>query len=225
MDRRTKTLNKFFCFFLLLFMIGMGTSKESEARADLTPAQVVVELLNTVKMIKKSDPDQNILLTSEEIRRNSELSHHVNQMMDIEAISADALWKEWGKQGHQARKTFVEVFSRLLAKVAYTHAGKFIRDLNVSVRKNKVRKTKAMVYLSVVHEEEGRIDIDFKLVHLENSWLVRDVYLDGVSLARNLRTQILKIIREHSFEELLTRMRKKIVEKDTEDLKDITGRN
>lgn len=206
-------------------MVGMGTSEESEAKADLTPAQVVVELLNTIKMIKKADPDQNILLTPEEIKRNSELSHHVNQMMDIEAISAYALWKVWETQGPQRRNIFVAVFSELLAKVAYTNAGKFIRDLNVSVRKNKVRKNKAMVYLSVVHEEEGRIDIDFKLVYLKNSWQVRDVYLDGVSLARNLRTQVLKIIREHSFEELLTRMRKKIVEEDTEDLKDITGRN
>jgi phospholipid transport system substrate-binding protein len=69
------------------------------------------------------------------------------------------------------------------------------------------------------------VDIDFKLRQAGDSWVVEDVLLDGVSLARNLRTQCQKIIRENSFQELLSRMRKKIREGDKEDLKDVTGRD
>ena len=71
---------------------------------------------------------------------------------------------------------------------------------------------------------EGRIDIDFKLIPVEEKWLLRDVYLDGVSLVRNLRTQCLKIIRENSYEELLNRMKKKIREADTATVSEVTGR-
>jgi hypothetical protein len=53
---------------------------------------------------------------------------------------------------------------------------------------------------------------------------VEDVMLDGVSLARNLRTQCQKIIRENSFQELVARMRKKIVERNADDLKEVSGR-
>ncbi len=81
-----------------------------------------------------------------------------------------------------------------------------------------------MVYTSVIHEEEGRIDIDFKLLSASTSWVTVDVYLDGVSLVRNLRTQCLKIIRDYSFDELLSRMQKKIDERDTANLKEVTGR-
>ncbi len=84
-----------------------------------------------------------------------------------------------------------------------------------------------MVYTTVIHKEEGRIDIDFKLMQVKDKdvWMVIDVYLDGVSLARNLRTQCLKIIRDHSFEELIVRMTKKIEERETAHLKEVTGRN
>ena len=57
-----------------------------------------------LNMIKKSGSDQNILLTPEEIRRNSALSLHINQLMDIEAISSYGLWKDWGKLGPQGVK-------------------------------------------------------------------------------------------------------------------------
>ena len=82
-----------------------------------------------------------------------------------------------------------------------------------------------MVYTTVIHKEEGRIDIDFKLMRVHDGWTVIDVYLDDVSLARNLRTQSLKIIRDHSFEELISRMTKKIKERDAAHLKEVTGRN
>jgi hypothetical protein len=45
-----------------------------------------------------------------------------------------------------------------------------------------------------------------------NTWLVRDIILDDVSLTRNLRSQCQKIITEHSYAELLRRMRDKLSE-------------
>ncbi|MFP3870790.1 MAG: phospholipid-binding protein MlaC [Syntrophobacteria bacterium] len=206
-------------------LLAVGMSRVSEAQAKLTPTQVVVDVLDTVKEIKKSDADESVVLTPEERKRNGQLSRRVNSMLDIRGISEYALVQHWEEQDPQGRTTFVSLFTELLEKVAYTNAGTFLQDLSVSVRKEKVLSDKAMVYTSVFHEEEGRIDIDFKLCHLEDSWLVQDIYLDGVSLARNLRTQCLKIIRDHSFQELLARMREKIEEEDTEDLKEVTGRN
>lgn len=224
-SQKNKAVKTFFVFSLVLFAIEMGTRNGSEAQANLVPRQLVKKLLDTVKRIKKSEPDEHILLTPEDERRNGELSRQINQMLDIEGISAYALWREWEKRSAQERDMFVDLFTMLLERVAYTHAGKFMRDLTISVHKEKVLKNKAMVYTSIYHEEEGRIDIDFKLLQNEKGWLVQDVFLDGVSLARNLRTQCLKVIREHSFQELLSRMRKRIEEEGAEELEEITGRN
>jgi phospholipid transport system substrate-binding protein len=195
------------------------------AQASVTPSTVVTELYSTVKQMKKEEPDKNIILTAADVKRNTELGQRVDRLLDIEGISAYALWQHWNSRGAQDRRNFVSTFTEVLEKVAYVNTSKFLQDLEVSVHKEKVVSDKAMVYTSIVHEKEGRVDIDFKLHQAGDSWVVEDVFLDGVSLARNLRTQCQKIIRENSFQELLARMRKKINEKDTEDLKEVTGRD
>jgi phospholipid transport system substrate-binding protein len=219
-------IRRFTCLFILFCLIASSRTATAFPTPQ-TPARFVLALLSTVKQLKKSDPDKKIILTSEDKKRNGELGRQINQMVDLNGISKYALQKHWSVLDDQQRKAFVELFTELLAKVAYPNAGKFLSELEVSVRKEKKRNQKVMVYTSVIHKEEGRIDIDFKLASPESTdstWIVLDVYLDGVSLVRNLRTQCLKIIRDNSYEELLNRMKTKIATADTSDLKEVTGR-
>lgn len=193
------------------------------APASVGPSKVVEDLLGTVKKIKKAENDT--ALTPAEQRQNSELSKEVHKSLDIEGISAYALHDHWNKRSPQEKRAFVETFTTLLEKVAYTNTGKFLKDLDPNIKKEKILGKKAMVYTSVIHEKEGRIDIDFKLRQASTSWVVDDVILDGVSLVRNLRTQCLKIVRDDSFQELLRRMREKIEKTEVdEDIDEITGR-
>jgi phospholipid transport system substrate-binding protein len=211
------------CLFGIFGFAPVGDSAKA-AQAGPAVSPFVINLIETVKQVKKHDPDKNRVLTEQERARNQELAGQINRMLDIDFISTYALLSYWEKLEDQDRKRFISVFTELMSKVAYPNAGKFLEDLQVTVRKEKVIGQKAMVYTSVVHRDEGRIDIDFKLQQASSSWEVVDVYLDGVSLARNLRTQCLKIIRDHSFQELIDRMKKKIEERDTAQLKEVTGR-
>lgn len=216
-------LLKTFTWLLFIFILhsnAIPTPQEQE-----TPARLVIRLFKTVKQLKKADPDKNILLSPAEDKKNRELAVVLNRLLDIRYISSYALMKHWDNMADQDRQLFVSVFTDLLSKVAYPNAGKFLKDLEFSIRREKKIRKKVMVYTTVIHKEEGRIDIDFKLRLVRDVWMVIDVYLDGVSLARNLRTQCLKIIRDHSFEELIARMTKKIEERETAHLKEVTGRN
>ena len=69
-----------------------------------------------------------------------------------------------------------------------------------------------VVPLTVVHEKEGEVDIDFSLKHTETGWQVVDVILDGVSMRNNLRSQFYKILKKNDFKELVRRMKKKLKE-------------
>ncbi len=209
----------------LLFIFILHSNAAFASQELETPSQLVHRLFKTVKQIKKADPDKNILITPAEDKKNRELAVVLNRLLDIGYISRYALMKHWDNIPDQDRQLFVSVFTNLLAKVAYPNAGKFLRDLEFSIRREKKIRNKVMVYTTVIHKEEGRIDIDFKLMQVRDVWMVIDVYLDGVSLVRNLRTQCLKIIRDHSFEELIARMTKKIEERKTAHLKEVTGRN
>ena len=212
---------------LFIFILHTNAALASQSQGQETSSQLVHRLFKTVKQIKKADPDKNILLSPAEDKKNRELAVVLNRLLDIRHISRYALMKHWDNMADQDRQLFVSVFTDLLSKVAYPNAGKFLKDLEFSIRREKKIRKKVMVYTTVIHKEEGRIDIDFKLMQVkdEDVWMVIDVYLDGVSLARNLRTQCLKIIRDHSFEELIARMTKKIEERETAHLKEVTGRN
>jgi phospholipid transport system substrate-binding protein len=209
------------CAILTLLVPGVPL-----VRAEVTPTQVVGELLDKVKQIKKADPNKNIALNAEEQKQNASLSRQVNKILDIEGISAFALQDQWSKRSADERRAFVNLFTSLLEKVAYTNTAKFMKDLTASINQEKIVGGKAMVYTSVMHQKEGRVDIDFKLRKAASGWLVEDVQLDGVSLVRNLRTQCNKIVRENSFQELLRRMKRKLDgDEDTDkDLEDITER-
>ena len=214
-----------FTWLLFIFILHANAALASQAKE--TPSQLVHRLFKTVKQIKKADPDKNKLLSPAEDKKNRELAIELNRLLDIGHISRYSLMKHWDNISDQDRQLFVSVFTDLLAKVAYPNAGKFLKDLEFSIRREKKIRKKVMVYTTVIHKEEGRIDIDFKLMQVKDKdvWMVIDVYLDGVSLVRNLRTQCLKIIRDHSFEELIARMTKKIEERETAHLKEVTGRN
>jgi phospholipid transport system substrate-binding protein len=195
------------------------------APPESVPKDMVQVLLSKVKAMRKAAPDENIFLTPEQVQRNEALAVEINRMLDIDYIGAYALLDYWKKLNEKDQGRFLSTFTELLSKVAYPNAGKFLEDLEIKIRKEKILKKRAMVYTSVIHEEEGRIDIDFKLLATSTTWVIVDVYLDEVSLVRNLRTQCLKIIRDHSFDELCLRMQKKIDERDTANLKEVTGRN
>jgi len=195
------------------------------ALAGAAPSETVERLLETVRGIKKEGKESQGGLTAEDSRRNEQLSERANTILDIEGISAYALQDHWKRQSAANRRAFVDLFSTLLASVAYPNTSDFLGDLEVEIRKEKVIEGKAVVYTSVFHRKEGRVDIDFELRSHGSGWLVEDVLLDGVSLARNLRTQCLKIIRDHSYSELLRRMRSKIENRDSEDLKEVTQRD
>ena len=69
-----------------------------------------------------------------------------------------------------------------------------------------------MVPITIVHEKEGEVDIDFKMKQSTKNWLVVDVILDGVSMRNNLRSQFYKILKKNDFNELIRRMEKKLKE-------------
>ena len=71
-----------------------------------------------------------------------------------------------------------------------------------------------VVPLTVVHEKEGEVDIDFRMKKDSENWRVVDVILDGVSMRNNLRSQFYKILRKNNFKELVRRMQK--IVKDTQ---------
>jgi cell division septation protein DedD len=67
----------------------------------------------------------------------------------------------------------------------------------------------AAVHSVLLTRAGGELPIDYRLVRRESDWLVRDVVVDGVSLAANYRVQFERVLQLGSYDDLLARLRDK----------------
>ena len=57
--------------------------------------------------------------------------------------------------------------------------------------------------------------MDYRLIKKDGRWNAYDIIHDGVSLAKNYRSQFDKIIRSDSYDELVTRLRNRAIADDS----------
>jgi phospholipid transport system substrate-binding protein len=193
--------------FMVAVMWGLGTGKavaESES-----PTQLVQRLIQAMGSIKAA---QNGNLSEADRANNEAAARAANAILDIRGVSQWALGKHWEARTPAEQQEFVALLEQLLTKVAYPKSAEFFGDLHIKIGGERVTGQRAVVKTTVSHPKEGLVSIDYQLTQSNGSWRVRDILLDDVSLATNLRSQFHKIITEHSYAELLRRMREKLAE-------------
>ena len=165
-----------------------------------SPLGSVQQLLGQIRQIK---PDP-----SEEQQKHSQSAL---SLLNLEEISKKALGKYWSKLSETEQAKFQTLLGKLFVHVAFPSSAKFFAELNLVYEKTKEEKTVTVVPLTVVHEKEGEVGIDFHLIQNKNKWQVVDVILDGVSMRNNLRSQFYKVIKKKNFDELIRKMNKKLI--------------
>lgn len=163
------------------------------------PKASVQQLLGEIRQIKSDKPD------------NQKHSQSALSFLNVAEISKKALGKHWARRSDTERERFQTLLGELFVHVAFPSSAKFFAELDLVYGKTKEKKKVVVVPLTVVHEKEGEVDIDFHLTPADASWQVVDVILDGVSMRNNLRSQFYKVIKKKSFDELIRKMDKKLV--------------
>jgi phospholipid transport system substrate-binding protein len=164
------------------------------------PQDSVQQLLGEIRQIKpESSPD------------NQKHSQSALNLLNVAEISKKALGKYWTKRSDTEQEKFQTLLGELFVHVAFPSSAKFFAELDLVYGKTKEKKAVVVVPLTVVHEKEGEVDIDFHLTQAEKKWKVVDVILDGVSMRNNLRSQFYKVIKKKNFNELIRKMDKKLI--------------
>jgi len=164
-------------------------------------------LLATIQKIKTGDK-----LSAEQKKANNARSQKALIYLNIAEISKKSLGKYWSKRTDEEKTSFSKLLGDLFIYVAFPNSGKFFVDLDLAFAESEIEKAKAFVPMTVVHKNEGEIEIDFVLKQNSDDWKVVDVHMDGVSMRNNLRSQFYKIIAKENFGELVRRMEKKLKE-------------
>ena len=186
-------------FILALFELSPVIAKEA------SPRNTVEILLNSITNLKTGKP-----LTPEEVKENDILSYRALALLNIREISRKALGKYWKKRSLTEQKVFIDLLSQMFIKEAFPNSGKFFSSLKLIYSQTTIKESKANVPLTVVHEKEGEINIDFHLQKYRDQWQVVDVDLDEISMRNNMRSQLYKVISKNSYQELVRRIKKKL---------------
>ena len=189
-------------FTITLFVLAISASADSNSKP---PKSAIKKLLGEIKQIVNKDN-----LSDVEKAENKKHSDIALSVLKVPEISQKALGKYWSKHSEEQQKQFQTLLGNLFVHVAFPSSAKFFTNLNIVYGKTKSKKGVMVVPLTVVHEKEGEVDIDFSLKQAEAGWQVVDVILDGVSMRNNLRSQFYKILKKNDFKELVRRMNKKL---------------
>lgn len=168
------------------------------------PQASVKQLLGEIRQIKAD------VSGPEEEADNQKHSQSALGLLNVAEISKKALGKHWAKRSDPEREKFKTLLGDLFVHVAFPSSAKFFAGLDIVYGKTKEKKKVVVVPLTVIHEKEGEVDIDFHLTLAGDKWQVVDVILDGISMRNNLRSQFYKVIKKKNFDELIRKMDKKV---------------
>jgi ABC-type transporter MlaC component len=190
------------CFSgLLLWVGGFGLAAEAD-----TPTAVVYRLIAAISRVGTAE--QGNLVSREPADATTADVAHV--MLDVPAMSQQTLGKHWEGCSPAERQEFIALFTQLLSQLVFPKSAAFFHSLKMTATTERITGQQAVVKTTLHHPKEGHIAIDYLLVRPGDTWRIHDVVLDGVSLATNLRSQFNQIITQHSYPELLRRMREKL---------------
>ena len=193
-------------FSIALFVLATSASADSDSKS---PKSAVKKLLGEIKQIVKKES-----LSDAEKAANKKHSDIALSVLKVPEISQKALGKYWSKHSEEQQKQFQTLLGNLFVHVAFPSSARFFANLDMVYGNPKRKKDMMVVPLTVIHEKEGEVDIDFRLKQSAENWQVVDVILDGVSMRNNLRSQFYKILKKKDFKDLVRRMEKKLTETD-----------
>ena len=192
--------NTLLVFFFVMVSSWAGVAENS-------PEATVKILLNEIKQIVEGNGLSDVKKVA-----NKKHSDIAVSILKVSEISQKALGKYWKKHSAEQQDQFQKLLEDLFVHVAFPSSAKFFANLDLIYGKSKSKKDMTVVPITIVHEKEGEVDIDFKMKQSAKKWLVVDVILDGVSMRNNLRSQFYKILKKNDFNELIRRMKKKLKE-------------
>jgi len=192
---------------LIILLILLFTS--SIAFSVLSPKEQIKKTVDNVISILK-DPKYKGEKNSHQ--RRTALRNEIGKVLDFEEMAKRSLGVYWKERTPQEKKEFVDLYKDLLVR-SYSGKIESYTDEEIIYTDERIENGKyAEVKTKIITKDKKEIPIDYKLYFNGKEWKVYDLVIEGVSLVSNYRSQFNKIIRNHSYQDLVKRMKIKQAE-------------
>ena len=163
-------------------------------------ADDVISIIKQDKDIQAGDTNKIYKLAEEKILPN----------FDFERISRLVLGKAWRTATDDQKTKFKYEFKNLLLRTYAVALSKY-KDQKIEYKPLRMKPTDEIVTVKTEIIQSGAqpIDVDYALAKQDNSWLVIDIIIEGVSLVTNYRSQFASEIKRNGMDSLIKELANK----------------
>lgn len=149
--------------------------------------------------------------TKPKAARRTIVIERVRAKFDFNTMSQFVLSTTWRKVNETQKKAFIEKFSSTLEQTYASRIEEYSSE-TVKYLGEEIRGDKAKLDTAIISQGKD-IPITYKLLLAGDNWLIYDVVIEGVSLARNYNATYGEIIHKEGFDNLLRRMDEKLAQR------------
>jgi phospholipid transport system substrate-binding protein len=137
----------------------------------------------------------------------------VSDVFDFREAARLSLGPSWSGRTPAEREEFVSLFANLLERsltigiAARIHLSDGVK---VSYLDESIDGAVATVWTTIVTKSGLDLPFNYRMIERGDRWAVRDVVIDGVSLAANYQAQFLRVIQSASYPELVRQLRARV---------------
>jgi phospholipid transport system substrate-binding protein len=199
----TKAVITLFVFFVCLSLSFFAPPKA-------TAGEPTVQVKETVDAVIKILNNKELKKPENQNERRKKVRETVEKRFDFEEMAKRSLALHWKNRTPQEQKEFTSLFSDLLEDT-YIRKIERYEDEKVVYTDEKTEGSYATVRTKISTTKGIEIPVDYKIFRKDQKWEVYDIFVEGVSLVNNYRSQFNEIIRSGSYEELVQKLKKKVL--------------
>ena len=184
---------------ILLFFLELPSTQASEISEGVKKT-----LDSIIGIVSREDLKNN----EKKAERRALLREIVSKKFSYYEMSRRSLAKHWKERTAEEKKEFADLFGKLLENSYANKIETYSNEKIIYVDEKK--KGNFALVKTIIQKNNDEIPINYKLVKLDNDWKIYDFIVEGVSMIKNYRTQFKKIIHKSSYEELVSKLKKKL---------------
>ena len=177
----------------------------------LFPAQAwagapIEQVKGSIEQVVRVLQDPNLKQESMAEARRAAIRKQAEGLFDFTETARRALGRHWQELNESQQREFASLFTDLLER-SYTNRIEQYSGERIVYSGDSIDGETATVRTKFITKQGTEIPVDYRLLRRGDRWLVYDVFVEGVSLVSNYRTQFDRIMRTASYPELVRRMR------------------
>ena len=138
--------------------------------------------------------------------RRAAIRKQAEALFDFNETAKRALGRHWQELSDAQQREFVSLFTDLLERSYINRIEQYTGE-RIIYASDSIEGETATVRTRFITKQSTEIPVDYRLLRRGDRWLVYDVYVEGISLVSNYRTQFDRIMRTASYPELVKRLR------------------